>query len=234
MSPLRESALQAGDACGGSGRAVAGRALLGRPRHHACARRAAVGRGLRDAVDARREPGQVASGAHDLVLRDLRARAVTRAAIGPSTLAFACCSTPTTTRSATGTRDPSAACSRARRSTRCSRIAATSSGGHARCSRRPSDRADLAALRRTGLHHEQQHQELILTDVKHLLSRNPLKPAYQKHWPLHARRGARARAGSPSPAGCARSGTPARTSASTTRRRATASGSTRSRSPRIR
>ncbi|HYD58489.1 MAG TPA: ergothioneine biosynthesis protein EgtB [Burkholderiales bacterium] len=35
-----------------------------------------------------------------------------------------------------------------------------------------------------GLHHEQQHQELILTDAKHLLSRNPLKPVYQKHWPL--------------------------------------------------
>ncbi|HEY8252074.1 MAG TPA: ergothioneine biosynthesis protein EgtB [Burkholderiales bacterium] len=41
-----------------------------------------------------------------------------------------------------------------------------------------------AALLELGLHHEQQHQELILTDVKHLLSRNPLKPAYQKHWPL--------------------------------------------------
>ena len=35
-----------------------------------------------------------------------------------------------------------------------------------------------------GLQHEQQHQELIVTDVKHLLSCNPLKPAYLPAWPL--------------------------------------------------
>jgi ergothioneine biosynthesis protein EgtB len=38
--------------------------------------------------------------------------------------------------------------------------------------------AEVAALIRLGLHHEQQHQELILMDLKHLLSTNPLEPAY--------------------------------------------------------
>jgi ergothioneine biosynthesis protein EgtB len=44
--------------------------------------------------------------------------------------------------------------------------------------------AALAALIELGVHHEQQHQELILTDLKHLFSRSPLRPAYQKPWPL--------------------------------------------------
>jgi ergothioneine biosynthesis protein EgtB len=52
--------------------------------------------------------------------------------------------------------------------------------------------SDLLALIELGIQHEQQHQELILTDVKHMLSCNPLRPAYQKTWPLtsiHSRAG---------------------------------------------
>lgn len=38
------------------------------------------------------------------------------------------------------------------------------------------------ALITLGLHHEQQHQELILMDVLHALSCNPLEPAYDPAW----------------------------------------------------
>jgi ergothioneine biosynthesis protein EgtB len=37
---------------------------------------------------------------------------------------------------------------------------------------------DVAALVELGLHHEQQHQELLLMDAKHVLSVNPMRPAY--------------------------------------------------------
>jgi ergothioneine biosynthesis protein EgtB len=46
--------------------------------------------------------------------------------------------------------------------------------------------AELLALVDLGIQHEQQHQELILTDLKHMLSCNPQKPMYQKTWPLTA------------------------------------------------
>ncbi len=37
----------------------------------------------------------------------------------------------------------------------------------------------VASVVEVGLHHEQQHQELMLMDVKHVLAKNPLRPAYQ-------------------------------------------------------
>ena len=43
---------------------------------------------------------------------------------------------------------------------------------------------EVATLVELGLNHEQQHQELILTDLKHLFSRNPLHPVYRRPWPL--------------------------------------------------
>jgi len=39
--------------------------------------------------------------------------------------------------------------------------------------------SELHALVELGMNHEQQHQELMITDLKHVLSCNPLEPAYR-------------------------------------------------------
>ena len=49
-----------------------------------------------------------------------------------------------------------------------------------------ADDDKLIALTQLGLNHEQQHQELLFTDLKHLLSCNPLLPAYRQRGPAEA------------------------------------------------
>jgi len=43
---------------------------------------------------------------------------------------------------------------------------------------------DFASVIETGNNHEQQHQELMLTDIKHVFSRNPLAPVYRDRAPV--------------------------------------------------
>jgi ergothioneine biosynthesis protein EgtB len=47
-----------------------------------------------------------------------------------------------------------------------------------------TDGERIRSLVTLGLHHEQQHQELLLTDIKHVFSVNPLQPAVMPNLPV--------------------------------------------------
>ena len=104
----------------------------------------------------------------------------TSRATSPTTSSSPTCSTPTTRPSATGTHASQRGLV-SRPSRRGGRRATGRTSTHAldRLDHRRAHRRASAALIELGLHHEQQHQELLCMDITHVLSMHPFSPAYR-------------------------------------------------------
>lgn len=50
---------------------------------------------------------------------------------------------------------------------------------------KPDTTQDILEVIELGIHHEKQHQELLLTDIKYILGNNPLLPVYSKKFEEH-------------------------------------------------
>ena len=144
-------------------------------------------RGPDRAVDAGRQPDEVAPGAHHLVLRDVRARRARGRLPAVRPGAIGCCSTryydgvgPAVPAQPSAGADPGRRVdevSAYRRHVDAAMLRLLERGGRPR-------RHERAEHRELGLHHEQQHQELMLTDIKHVFRMNPLRPGYVPAAPM--------------------------------------------------
>ena len=141
---------------------------------------AAGRRRLRRSADGERQPPEVASGPYQLVLRDLSAQARSSDGYQPYHAAYEhLFNSYYNGVGASPFLEPGADICPGRRSPKYSNIDSTWTRPCSSCS--PVAAASEEVSRRTtlGLHHEQQHQELLLTDLKYNFGHNPLAPVYQ-------------------------------------------------------